>query len=449
MKKYILTLLVSLMAISASAQLRTAYFMEGSYFRTDMNPALIPTRSYFNLPAIGGVGVGLNNNFISVSNFVYQKEGQLVTALDSRVPASEFLAKLPDVPTVAQSLNLNLLGVGFYTKKMFWNFGINARMNSEIATSKDLFRIAKNIGNGTYNLSSTSLDMSAYGEVYLGFCLPLTKYFRVGAKVKGLVGLLNVGAQLSEGDISVTPDAVTGTVRGKIRGSGLMVNPNYKPGSKYGEGDYDIMAEQLNLNNLKSGGLAVDLGAELRILDDHLKVSVGVIDLGFIKWSDASAAAADISADFGYRGVDFESGEVMTDMEASAIMASRESYVRRLNCTLNIGAEYNVLDNHIAFGLLSHTEFRQAHTISELTASVNFRLGRDFTTTFSHTFCGRNYPGIFGFALNAHPAGINLFLGMDYIETNYATYGEIPVPKNLKSFNFYFGLGFNLGKNKF
>ena len=101
MKKYILTLLVSLMAISASAQLRTAYFMEGSYFRTDMNPALIPTRSYFNLPAISGVGVGLNNNFLSVSNFVYQKEGQLVTALDSRVPASEFLAKLPDVPTVA------------------------------------------------------------------------------------------------------------------------------------------------------------------------------------------------------------------------------------------------------------------------------------------------------------------------------------------------------------
>jgi hypothetical protein len=53
-----------------------------------------------------------------------------------------------------------------------------------------------------------------------------------------------------------------------------------------------------------------------------------------------------------------------------------------------------------------------------------------------------------GFALNLHPKGINLFLGADYIPMKFVTYQNIPVPYNLKSFNLYFGLGFNLGRAK-
>ena len=126
-----------------------------------------------------------------------------------------------------------------------------------------------------------------------------------------------------------------------------------------------------------------------------------------------------------------------------------KGYTTRLNCTLNAGVEYNILNNHIAFGLLSHTEFRPSTVLTELTASVNFRIGRWLTTTLSHTFLNRNRPGIFGFALNVHPTGVNLFLGADFIGTQFAKYDNIPVPQYMKSINVYAGLGFNLGRAKY
>ena len=45
--KFIIAIAAILGAVfTTSAQMRTAYFMEGSYFRTDMNAALAPTRGY-------------------------------------------------------------------------------------------------------------------------------------------------------------------------------------------------------------------------------------------------------------------------------------------------------------------------------------------------------------------------------------------------------------------
>ena len=52
MKRIILTLVISLSLLTATAQMRTAYFMEGSYFRTDLNPALVPGRGYVAIPVL-------------------------------------------------------------------------------------------------------------------------------------------------------------------------------------------------------------------------------------------------------------------------------------------------------------------------------------------------------------------------------------------------------------
>jgi hypothetical protein len=43
-------------ALPANAQfLRTSYFMEGTHYRQQLNPALTPTKGYFNLPVVGAV----------------------------------------------------------------------------------------------------------------------------------------------------------------------------------------------------------------------------------------------------------------------------------------------------------------------------------------------------------------------------------------------------------
>ena len=54
MKRYIYALVaLALLGVEGlSAQMKTSYFMEGSYFRTEMNPALVPTRGYVAVPFI-------------------------------------------------------------------------------------------------------------------------------------------------------------------------------------------------------------------------------------------------------------------------------------------------------------------------------------------------------------------------------------------------------------
>ena len=54
-KKFIGAFLLMLVCVlPATAQfLRTSYFMEGTHYRQQLNPALIPTQGYFNIPVLG------------------------------------------------------------------------------------------------------------------------------------------------------------------------------------------------------------------------------------------------------------------------------------------------------------------------------------------------------------------------------------------------------------
>lgn len=448
MKRIILTIVISFTLLTASAQMRSAYFMEGSYFRTDMNPALVPHRGYFTLPALGGIGVGMHNNMLSVDNLFYNRDGQTVFALDSRVSAEEFLGKLPNKGHLSLSSDINLLSVGFSANKMFWNFGIKARLNADIVTSKDMFRALKSLGNNSYDLSSVGVDATAYGEIYLGAFRSVTDWLNVGARVKGLVGMVNAKAQLTQGNFSITRSQISGSLRGQLRVAGAVINPEADVDKM--EDISDLITTDISGDGFKSGGFGADLGAEARFFDEHLRVSLAVTDLGFISWSAKSAQSATAGYNFTYSGVNINTGEVnFSGGPEVKTVADTKGFSTRLNTTLNVGVEYNILNNWIAFGLLSHTEFRQLYTLSELTASVNFRVAKCFTATFSHTFCGRNRPGIFGAAINIHTAGLNLFLGADYIDTTYVSASEeLLIPKYQKSLNCYFGLGFGLGKNK-
>lgn len=59
MKKIYTFIAAALLATGAAAQNPTAYFMEGSTFRSQFNPAFAPLRGYVNIPAIGGVNINV------------------------------------------------------------------------------------------------------------------------------------------------------------------------------------------------------------------------------------------------------------------------------------------------------------------------------------------------------------------------------------------------------
>lgn len=458
MKKLVGLLLVVAAIFTAdtlSAQSRTSYFMEGSYFRTDLNPALAPTRGYVALPGMSGVGIDIPNNFLSVDNFIYQKEGQMVTALHRDVTSEEFLGKLPNMGRLGVNANVNILGFGFYAKRTYWNFGTRLRSTTDITMSKDLFSALKTLGNGTYDLSNTNINSNSYLETYLGTSFPIGKHVNVGIRAKFLVGLLNMHTEFDSVYATVSPDNVVAQLRGRVVANSIVVDQSrVQPGTMIGNNIMDMIAYDdpaFLLKNAKSYGGAIDLGVEIKMLRDHLKLSVAVTDVGFINWKSITNYSAAASADFAFNGFDVNEGKV--DMETNFEMLtetpSAEDYRTILNGSLNVGLEYNFLRNHFAIGLMSHTEMYNKNLYTELTASFNIRATNWLSATVSHTFLANNKLGVFGAAINLHPRVLNIFIGADFIDTHYARYGNIPVPRYQNSINVYAGVGFNFSRPKF
>ena len=449
--KITITVVALFATLTASAQMRTAYFMEGSYFRTDMNAALAPTRGYIKIPVAGAVGIDFGNNYFSVDNLFYRNGNDIYTFMHNGVSADEFLGKLGNQGKLSVNLNTSILGFGAHTKKLFWSFGLNFRSNTEITLSKDMFAALKNLSNGYYNLGDTHISHRDYLEAGLGFAIPIKNFMTFGFRVKGLLGIADASMKMDKMYLDINENSVSAEVMGNIRANSPILQSNYTVGgplSLDGLFNTDIMGVA---KGIKSWGLGADIGFEFRFWDDHIKLSVGANDIGFIKWHAPSTINAKGSANFLYEGFNLASTEANINSGYNAEMAESEGeYITRLSWSLNGGLELNVLNNWIAFGLLSHTEFCQNFTRTELTASVNFRIGRWLSTSVSHTFLNGHHPGVIGWALNLHPPGFNLFLGTDFIDTRYAVFNQkIPVPQYMNSVNVYVGVGFNLGKAKY
>ena len=452
---------------TANAQSRTSYFMEGSYFRSEFNPALVPTRGYFMIPVASGFNLNLGTNFLSFDNFIYKRGDQYVTALHSSVTTDELRKQLPKSLKGNVGTNINLFGLGFYTKKIFWSVGANMRMDNNFAISPDLIIAAKSLGNGTYSLGSTSVSSNSYLETYVGTSFPLSDWLTVGVKGKILVGLANVSAELNN-RLDIYEDRVALQIDGSWRANCPVIdNRSLANGGDIDVAkliNYDIAYLQQNLMNL---GAAIDLGAEMRFLNNHLKVSAAITDLGFIKWGATSHLAGQASGGFEFTGVTIGADGVDTDEiirptgDGSGFLTGDDAiqrdgykgYADRLSYSVNLGAEYNILKNKIAFGLFSQTKVLNTSTYTELTASVNLRPTNWVSATVSHTLLNGNGPGVYGAAINFHPVLLNIYLGVDFIDSNYIGLGEVfgqnlYIPRTAKSLNLYAGVALNFGRPK-
>ena len=455
MKRFLSALLLlgaMIITQSASAQLKSSYFMEGSYFRTDMNPALAPTRGYIGLTPISGYTFGSYSNYNSY--MCYEQNGQYVDALSPSVPANEFLGKLPNKCTQAYNYDISLFKVGFYTLNgAFWNIGSTFRVVLDSSIPKEYYKILKsNLPNGT-TAENVRLDCNAYLENYVGRTFNLGENITLGARAKFLVGLFNMDLDFKK--IAATNDQFY--VDGSLKTASVLYDSSSYDGEKFPE-IQDVGVTSSMLKNLKSFGGAIDLGAEVRLFDNHLKVSGAITDIGFIKWSKDTMLEGTMKVSYDSKSDVENILSIMGDdvMEMPRVFSD---YTSRLVTNINLGAEYNFLNNHFAVGALSHTRILHGGLWSEFTASFNVRPTNWMSLTASHTFFNGNIPGTYGLAVNIHPKAINIFFGMDYISGNMEdTMGDFlvefasfdsPLYPSPNSFNFYLGVGFNFGRPDF
>ena len=91
--------------------LRTSYFMEGTHYRQQLNPALAPGRGYLNLPVIGTFNASVNSSTLGyqdVMDIIDNTEGGDFFKSDA------FINKLDNLNNLNVNLSTDILSAGWY-----------------------------------------------------------------------------------------------------------------------------------------------------------------------------------------------------------------------------------------------------------------------------------------------------------------------------------------------
>lgn len=442
-KSYITVAVLSLSAAASAQNVNTGYFNDGYLYRHELNPAFGGNQGYVSLPMFGNATLDMTGN-LGVDDIFYNVNGRTTTFLNGAVDKATFLSKINDENKINQSAKLEVLGIAFRGWNGYNTIGINIRENIGANIPGSLFQLAKEgLQNKTYNISNFNMHADAYAEIALGHSHQINNNLRIGAKLKFLIGVANFDANFNNANINLNEDAYTANVDAEIQAS--MKGFTYEMGEKYyGPAQQQTLHKYINGGDVDGSGpagfgLAADLGAEYQ-LNENWKFSGALLDLGYIGWNNNMLAKT--------KGNTFNTDKYIFDTEKETLhsfeneldfitedlaslyelqdMGDQGSRSTSLGATMNLGAEYIPnFYNKMSFGLMNSTRFGD-YGWTEFRASANVSPTKAFSTSVSLGV--GTYGTSFGWLLNLHPNGFNIFLAMD----RTCTFAEpcIPVSGN-------------------
>ncbi|MBO4801203.1 MAG: hypothetical protein J5545_04980 [Bacteroidaceae bacterium] len=452
---------------TASAQnSNSSYFLEGALNRHMNNPAFAPQQDYVAMPALGNINIDVSSNF-ALGDVFFNRDGKTVTFLHPRVTVAEALAGLKDNNEYRTDINLQLLGAGFQAFGGYNTITISSRSLAGFHVPYDLFAITKNLEDRSYDIGSADIFAHSFVELALGHSRQITEALRVGGKLKFLFGVGRAKAELENLHLSLLDNqqwTATANARVEANISGLKITEKQK---EYNQTDANgnkltyTTVDDINTDDFKgiSGfGLAVDLGAEYDLSEwvDGLKASLALLDLGFINWSE-SHLLVNHGTPFafnGFQNIRVKDGDgtklsdqtdqlsdELTDLYRLEDKGDQGSNTYGIGTTLNVGVEYALpMYKQVRFGLLSSSRFQGDYSWNEERLSANYAPCDWFDMSVNGGI--GTFGPCFGWMLNLHPTGFNLFLSMD------RTMGKVSkefIPLN-KGTQFSMGINFPLNK---
>lgn len=157
--KHTAALLLASAATSAAAQdLRSAYFMQTSVNRHQMNPALLDS-AYVGVPLLNNINIGTTGN-VGMADFVYKSNRpgyDLTTFMNPEISAGEFLGNLHDKNRMDVYINYNLFSFAFQAFKGMNSVELNLKSSTNVTLPYELFEFMKE----TAPMSSTASTTSA------------------------------------------------------------------------------------------------------------------------------------------------------------------------------------------------------------------------------------------------------------------------------------------------
>lgn len=433
-----------------------------------LNPALRPSNSfYLGIPALTGLSVNLNNNFVNLSDILITGQtDSILTFLHPDYNIEDFISKLKDKNFLATDIGIQLLGLGFSAgQNLYFFIDIIDRVEGNLILPGDLLKLGlkgnEDYVGSTIDLNSLNANLKYYREYSLGFSGNFGSRLRLGMKAKLLTGIAALNVQNNSLGLTVNDD-FTHSID-----ADLSANISFPATFQF---DEDNMIEDVELDentlesvgfftNTSNMGLGLDLGAVYNI-SEKFNVSVSITDLGYIKWKD-NITNFQAKSNFLFSGFDITDvidgtitfDSLLTNMKDSLLNSftfsdNKTPFTTFLPTGITVGASYN-LTRSFGFGLLSRSIISSGHFRQALTLSANLNLGNSLSTSLNYTVMNTRYDN-FGAGLAFRAGFFQLYLVADRIPVTWNKIlpeegSGIPIPANWNTATFRFGINFCFG----
>lgn len=458
----------------AAQELRSAYFMQTSNYKHELNPALLDSAyvampllplGYFNLGTTGNVGA---------ADFIYKlKPGmpgygngyELTTFMNPGVDRQEFLDGLREKNSLGVYLKYQLFGMGFKGFGGMNSVELNLRSNTNVCLPKDLFAFMKDTGEeDAYDISNIGVLSQNYVELGLGHSRQINEKLRVGGKLKLPFGLGYANFKAEHLHVGLTEDQWLVNGHASLVGTGFGAKFKYKEGKNYVDPATGQVTDRQRIDGIddddlkaKLGGfgMAIDLGATYQLLPE-LKLSAAITDLGFISWKNTLRATSkgewkfdgfknDIyvdGTDTGHNKIEDQLDDIGDDLENlfSLYDDGTGSSCKALAATLNVGADYELpVYRKLHFGFLYTSRIQGRYSWHQGMLSANIRPVKAIEVTAN---VAASSTGVTcGAVLDLHAPHFNFFIGTDRFIGKLSKQG---IPLHSLNSNVTLGMSFPL-----
>jgi hypothetical protein len=460
MKRIIALYTVLLLGLtSLLATPNTLYFMEYLPYQSFMNPAMQPRcTTYVELPAISTISAYGNTGGLSLNDFLYVKDGKLVTFLHPEFGNKDAVySKIMRSPGVDMEVDVSLFGFGFRLKEKGY-LHINASLRTDVSAGlpKEIITLGMNGTPDTVNVNSYRVDVPVSVNAYLdlngGYSRQINEKWTVGGRLHLLYGLAN--ARLKSSDLTLNLSQQQWNISGGFRGNMSIPGLRFETDENGKIIGYNTSSsiEEFFKSLSYSIGASVDLGAVFKPIPE-LKISLSVKDLGFMYWK-TNAMHLDGRFDYSFDGIDLstsqnpEAEEPENDEntfdKVGTISATEGGYTTLMNGKIYAGVEYSFLENMMSVGVVSKTSYNYNHWDEELTVAYNLRPCSWFGLSASYSLIsGRSSTVGLGFNLRLPP--LSFYAVSDYTPVHYSADG---IPYKASAFNVQAGLVLTMGCKK-
>ena len=455
-----LTMAAAILPTSAQ-ELRTSYFMETSNYRHQMNPALLDS-PYVGL-LFSNINIGMTGN-IGAKQFIFDTNGlpgytgnyRYTTFMDPNVDAKTFLNKLHDKNRFDLYLNYNLFSVGIKAWGGVNLLELNLRSNTNLTLPKGLFEFAKTAGEKEhYEFGGLGMRTQNYMELALGHSRDINKQWRVGGKLKFLIGAAYADFTADNVTLDMTEDAWRIQSNAQVKASLLKSDVIHEDPSKNSADGRPRVKELDNFGfSLPGFGMALDLGVTYKPIE-NLTLSAAITDLGFISWKNTHHASS--QGDYTFDGfnniyigsdkdqtedIDDQFDQIGDDLEEmfSVYDDGTKTATQALAATLNVGAEYKLpAYDKLRFGFLYTSRIHGKYSWHQGMLNVGVRPVKWFECNVNGAVTSTGVTA--GGMLSLKAPHFNFYIAADRF---FSKMGKQGVPLNSSNGNITFGMTFPL-----